>query len=96
MGFESSAVWVHNRTGERQIAFPGLAFLPSSQRASRSLFSPDGTKLFFLGRSAPGDLAELWVADLNSGRTERLFPGLPVAENFDVSPDGKQIVLDSP
>jgi eukaryotic-like serine/threonine-protein kinase len=95
-GLESSTLWVHDRAGEHQIAFEGLASFPGAQMANRALFSPDGTKLFFMAKSAPAQPAELWLADLNSGRADRLFPRLPVIGTFDVSPDGKQVVLNSP
>jgi Tol biopolymer transport system component len=96
VGLQSNTIWVHDHAGEHQIPFEGLASFPGAQTAYRALFSPDGTKLFFMGRSSPGQPAELWLADLNSGRTDRLFPRLPVNGTFDISPDGKQVVLNSP
>jgi eukaryotic-like serine/threonine-protein kinase len=95
VGLTTSSVWVHDQTGERQIPFEGSAGLIPEQTSSRSIFSPDGTKLYFLGRRSLRESEELWVADLSSGVLERPVPGMPVANSFDVSPDGKLIALDS-
>jgi len=95
VGLTTSSVWVHDKTGERQIPFEGSAGLMSEQAASRSIFSPDGTRLYFWGRRSPAESWELWVADLSSAVMERPVPGMLVANSFDVSPDGKQITLDS-
>jgi len=36
----------------------------------------------------------VWVADLNSGHSEPLAPGLPVLD-YDISPDSRQVVLEA-
>lgn len=104
VGLTTSSAWVHDKTGERQIPFEGSAGLMAEQTASRSIFSPDGTRLYFWGRRSPGEPEELRVADLSSGTLERTVPGMviansfdvsAVANSFDVSPDGKLIALDS-
>ena len=104
VGLATSSVWVHDKTGERQIPFEGWAGLMAEQTASRSTFSPDGTKLYFWGRRSPGEPKELWVADLRSGIFERPVPGMVIANSFDVSAvansfdvslDGKQMAIDS-
>jgi DNA-binding winged helix-turn-helix (wHTH) protein/Tol biopolymer transport system component len=98
VGLVSSTLWVHDGRGERQIAFEGLASLPSPQTAYRALFSPDGTRLIFMGRIRPRQPVELWMAHLDTGHTIRLFPGIPLNDDragFDLSPDGKEIVMDS-
>jgi eukaryotic-like serine/threonine-protein kinase len=104
VGLTTSSVWVHDKTGERQIPFEGSAGLMAEQTASRSIFSPDGTRLYFWGRRSSREPEEFWVADLSSGTLERPVPGMVIADSFDVSavansfdvsPDGKQIVIDS-
>ncbi len=89
VGLADSTVWVHDTKGERQISSEGYAELP--------YFSPDGSKLYYLvrrrGASAEFISGELWVADLNSGSTERLLPGFAVNSEYDISPDGKRVAF---
>jgi Tol biopolymer transport system component len=95
VGLDQGTVWVHDKSGDRQIPFEGSARLPMNQGSSRALFSPDGTRVYFLGAHSRKGGEDLWVADLKSGLIERPLPGLSVSNSFDVSADGKQIVLDS-
>jgi Tol biopolymer transport system component len=73
----------------------GYAFAPK--------FTPDGKRLLYQVRK--GAASELWVAELDSGRSEPLLPGLAVAlagtrpgsvAGYDISPDGRQVVVASP
>jgi eukaryotic-like serine/threonine-protein kinase len=96
VGQWTGTVWVHDKSGDRQIAFEGSATgFMDAQQASRATFSPDGTKLYFLGRKNPQEPQELWEADLTSGQLTRLFPGISVANSYDVSRDGQRVVLDA-
>jgi serine/threonine protein kinase/Tol biopolymer transport system component len=95
VGLNMGTVWVHDRLGDRQIQFEGSARLPMDQGSSRQLFSPDGTKLYFLGERNRKEGEDLWLADLSSGLIERPLPGMSVANSFDVSADGKEIAFDS-
>ena len=95
VGIDTGSVWVHDKSGDRQFPFEGPAWLPMEQGSSRAIFSPDGSKLYFLGGHSSKDSVGLWVADLTSGRTESALPGISVAHSYDVSADGKQIVFDS-
>jgi hypothetical protein len=77
--------------GERQISVEGNGYNPR--------FTPDGKKLcYMIVKQAPNQFAwhrnpgELRVADLRSGRSEPLVPGLPVLE-YDISADGRQVVM---
>jgi Tol biopolymer transport system component len=91
VGARQSSVWVHDSRGDRQISLEGQAFAPR--------FAPDGKKLCYLVRT--GNSSELWVADLESNHTEPLLAGFPVAlaapgapvVDYDISPDGKQVVF---
>jgi Tol biopolymer transport system component len=95
VGLTTGSVWVHDQTGDRQIPFEGSARLASTQANSRTIFSPDGTKLYFIGQRNPKDSEELWVVDLTSGLSERPVPGTSSTNSFDVSADGKQVAFDS-
>jgi|SRR6516165_5494235 hypothetical protein len=49
VGIRQVSVWLHDARGDRQISFEGFACLPGlghGGRGSRSVFSPDGKKLF--------------------------------------------------
>ena len=57
--------------------------------------SRDGTKLYYLVRA--GGLGsyisgELWVADLESGKRQRLLPNF-LMQTYDVSADGERVVF---
>jgi Tol biopolymer transport system component len=89
VGLVESSVWVRDARGERQISSEGYTEYPR--------FSPDGKKLYYMLRrrgvsatefASPG---ELWAADLESDRKERLLPGF-LASGYDISPDGRRVV----
>jgi Tol biopolymer transport system component len=87
-GAEQSEIWLHDeKAGDRQITQEGYALLPS--------LSPDGKKVYYL-RKASGAHSyfsgELWASDVETGSTERLFPGLFITQ-FSISQDGKKVVL---
>jgi eukaryotic-like serine/threonine-protein kinase len=88
VGLNESTVWVRDAKGERQISSEGYAEFPK--------FSRDGEKLYYLtyrqGVSGESSGGELWVADLETGRRERLLPDILVSD-YDVSPDGAQVVF---
>lgn len=87
VGAKQSTLWVHDARGERQITSQGYASLPQ--------FSPDGKKLYYLLRSRANRRfvsGELWAANLETGRAERLLPDF-VMEHYSISADGKRIVF---
>jgi hypothetical protein len=93
VGLTQSSIWLHDGGGDRQISLEGYAFAPQ--------FTPDGKRLLYLVRK--GASIELWVAELDSGRSEPLLPGFAVARAgvgsvaaFDISSDGRQVVVASP
>jgi eukaryotic-like serine/threonine-protein kinase len=95
VGIVESSVWIHDERGERQVSTEGYASFGLSPGSPRSYFSADGTKLYYLVRreSAGAFTAgELWAAELDSGRTERLLPGFTMVQ-FDISADGKRVVF---
>ena len=94
VALQSASIWVHDARGERQISLlEGNAAYPK--------FTPDGRKLCYrIVKAVPRfgtnrDPGEVWVADLDSGRSESLAPGFPVLD-YDISPDGWQVVLEAP
>ena len=92
VGSKQSSVWVHDSSGKRQISLEGFSYDPK--------FTPDGKRLCYriLKGAVPNTGAsELRVVDLDSGRDEPLVVDLAVIggphRSYDVSPDGRQVVL---
>ena len=88
---QNTSLWVHDAKGERQVSLEGNGYNPK--------FTPDGKKLCYtVVKKAANQFAwyrnpgELRVADLESGRSEPLVPGLPVLE-YDISSDGRLVVM---
>jgi eukaryotic-like serine/threonine-protein kinase len=88
VGLRESTIWVHDAKGDRQISSQGYAEYPR--------FSPDGKKLYYLvrphGASGEWVSGELWVADLDTGHSQRLLPNTLVS-GYAVSPDGTEVVF---
>lgn len=93
VGLKQSSIWLHDDAGDRQISLEGFAFAPK--------FTPDGKRLLYQVRK--GAASELWVAELDSGRSEPLLPGFAITVvaggagspkvSYDISPDGRQVVV---
>jgi hypothetical protein len=91
-GIRQGSVWLHDVNGNRQISSEGFAASPG---LARSVFSPDGKKLFYLALkegSRAFKSGELWMADLESGRTESVLPDI-LMRDFDLAPDGKHVAF---
>jgi eukaryotic-like serine/threonine-protein kinase len=93
VGLTQSSIWLHEGGSDRQISLEGYAFDPK--------FTPDGKRLLYQVRK--GVSSELWVAELDSGRSEPLLPGFALTTpgpgamgGYDISADGRQIVVASP
>ncbi|HEX5229209.1 MAG TPA: protein kinase [Bryobacteraceae bacterium] len=85
-----NAVSVHDSSGDRAISTEGYA------EAATPKFSRDGKRLYYLlRRASPESPAELWRADLDSGKSEVVIPGVSMSE-FDISPDEKQVIFTKP
>jgi serine/threonine protein kinase len=91
VSLQNTSVWLHTPAGEREISLEGNAAQPE--------FTPDGGRLLYRIVREPAnrfsfyrDLGEVWVADLESGRSEPLARGFR-ALDYDVSPDGRQVVM---
>jgi serine/threonine protein kinase/Tol biopolymer transport system component len=88
VGSRESTLWVRDAKGDRQVSSEGYAEYPR--------FSLDGKKLYYLlsrnGVSGQFIYGELWVADLGTGRSERLLPNTSLS-GYDISPDGTEVVF---
>jgi DNA-binding winged helix-turn-helix (wHTH) protein/Tol biopolymer transport system component len=94
IGMRLGAVWIHDAQGERSISSEG--YVPTVEASglfgTRPAFSQNGKQLYYLNRDSPGAPIELWQKDLESGKSERLLPGMSILE-YDVSRDGKEVVF---
>jgi dipeptidyl aminopeptidase/acylaminoacyl peptidase len=87
IGTSQSTLWVHDARGERQITSEGFSRQPT--------LSPDGKKLYYLVRTygrRSWYQGDLWVADLETGRRQRLFPDFQITQ-YSISSDGQRAVF---
>ena len=97
-GIRESTVWLHDSQGDRQISGEGFASVPGlgfTDGGVRSVFSPDGKRLFYLVRNQASRAfrsGELWMPDLATGRTEAVLPGVSMTD-FDIAPDGARVAF---
>src|SRR5262245_2873437 len=92
VGLTQSSVWLHDGGTDRQVSLEGYAFAPK--------FTRDGKRLLYQARR--GAVRELGMAELDSGRSEPLLKGFAGAvmgpgsySSYDISPDGRQVVVAS-
>jgi serine/threonine protein kinase len=82
-----NAVWIHDSHGDRALSTEGYA------EAMPPTFSRDGERLYYLlRRDSLESSAELWRADLASGRSEIVLPGVSISA-YDLSNDEKEVVF---
>jgi Tol biopolymer transport system component len=93
VSLRGSSLWLHDAAGEREISLEDNAAQPE--------FTPDGRKVLYrIAREPPSEISsyrdpgEMWVTDLQSGRSEPLVRGLQ-ALDYDISPDGRQVVMET-
>jgi dipeptidyl aminopeptidase/acylaminoacyl peptidase len=85
LGIRRSSIWIRNPNGERAIVAEGFATLP---RLSR-----DGTRLFFLLRSAAdSDTFELRSLALATEAVQTLVPGVSIVD-YDISRDESEVAF---
>jgi len=88
---QQSAVWIHDSLGDHVVATEGYA--ATRESAWPPAFSSDGKHLYYvLRRDSPESAAELWRADVASGKSEVVVPGVSIRE-YDVSSDEKEVVF---
>lgn len=89
IGFNESAIWIHNPDGEQSMSSEGEVL---NGRSPPSL-SADGKVLYYLLRHPSANSGrELWRMRVDSGRSEAAFPGISMLD-YDVSPDGRLVVF---
>lgn len=82
-----NAVWIHDSQGDHAVSTEGYA------ASTIPVFSRDGKRLYYLlRRASPDSPAELWRADLDSGKSEVLVPGVSM-QAFDISRDEKRVLF---
>jgi len=85
VGVSQRSVWIHDASGDHQVSLEGYAYYP--------LMSADGRKICFRTTRGIGtgqSPSELWVTDLASSQTQRLFPGQLVT-GYDISRDDRVV-----
>jgi DNA-binding winged helix-turn-helix (wHTH) protein/Tol biopolymer transport system component len=90
IGSVRSAIWMHDRKGDRPLTSEGTV-VNRIGSASLPSFSADGKSLHYL-RESPGSVRELWRADVESGSSEPVLPGIAMGE-YDISRDAKEVVF---
>jgi serine/threonine protein kinase/Tol biopolymer transport system component len=91
VALQSTALWVHDGRGDREISLEG--------NVARPRFTRDGRKLLYRivkeGTGEQGfyrDAGEVRIADLASGRSEPVVRGFQ-ALDYDISGDGREVVM---
>jgi Tol biopolymer transport system component len=90
VGLRQRALMFHDSAGERQVSVEGYAARPQ--------ITPDGKLVCYViikHSSSTTDPIELWRTDLHTGRSDPLLPGhsLTGVTGFDISPDGRHVVV---
>ena len=86
VGVHESTIWIHDGNSQRPLSSEGEVVSTPSPA-----FSPDTNILYYLLRRAEGSGAELWRTMVDSGKSEAVFTGISIRD-FNLSPDGKQVV----
>jgi Tol biopolymer transport system component len=82
-----NAIWIHDSRGDHALSTEGYA------AAAPPTFSHDGKSLYYLLRhDSPESPSELWRANLDSGSSEAVVPGVSIRE-YDLSNDEKEVVF---
>jgi DNA-binding winged helix-turn-helix (wHTH) protein/Tol biopolymer transport system component len=90
VGEHESAIWIHDDAGERSLSSEGEIVAGTSPPS----FGADDKTLYYLLRHQRDAYPELWRLTLDTGKSEAVFQGTSMVD-FDVSPDGKQVVYTS-
>src|SRR5205814_318481 len=94
IGRRQSAIWIHDRAGDRPLSSEGFAYSPE--------FSSDGRRVYYLLRTSSESLSnELRSIDLATGKVESLMRGIAIAGNdiflsdYAISRDGQEVAFSS-
>jgi serine/threonine protein kinase len=91
VGLRERPIWIHSVVGDRQVSRERYAFRPLFYATARKVLYRASNG--YQGMTTP---SEIWAADLDSGHTEAVLPGVQVID-YDLSSDGRLLVcaLDS-
>ena len=92
VGTRRSALWIHDAGGERAISSEGYAVAPHLSRDGRRIFYLLARDLTLGGLGWVTSSGELCSLEMGSGRTERVLPGVSVAD-YDISRDEKEVAF---
>jgi serine/threonine protein kinase len=96
IGYVQHSIVFHDENGEHTVTTQGDSIFPAwGDGFPTSVFSPDGSKLYYLlhsGVTRAFGGGEIWVHDFASGSNQSLVPGM-LAGSFDVSTDGGDLVF---
>jgi DNA-binding winged helix-turn-helix (wHTH) protein/Tol biopolymer transport system component len=88
IGVQESSIWMHDAAGERSLSSEGEIVVGNSPPS----FGAKDKILYYLLRHQKADAnQELWRLTIDTGKSESVFPGTSMVD-YDVSPDGKQVV----
>jgi DNA-binding winged helix-turn-helix (wHTH) protein/Tol biopolymer transport system component len=87
VGAHESAVWIHDGSIDRPLSSEGEVVGGTSPAS----FSQHGNTIYYLLRPEEGAGAELWHTEVDSGKSEAVFPGISMIA-YDLSANGKQVV----
>jgi hypothetical protein len=100
VGLAQRSIWISENGVERQVSSEGNARFPAwGDGFPTSAFSPDGGKLYYLVGDGPRrgfGSGELWVADLSSGSSERVLPGVIKLESGQIRKFTSESAVNSP
>ena len=85
VGLAQRSVWFHDASGDRQLSLEGYAYWP--------LVSADGRRVLFRltrGVASGQSPSELWMVDVASAQSRRLFPNQLVT-GYDISGDARVV-----
>jgi Tol biopolymer transport system component len=91
VGMRQRAVWLRDDQGDRSLSSQGYV-ISSVVHGILPKFASNGKSVFYLNRlKAPLSGHELWKADIASGKSEPVLPGVSMAE-YDISDNGEEVV----
>ena len=96
VGMRQSAVWIHDRRGDRPLSSQGYVTYAQTSGVLGNFprFAKDGKSVFYVKSEAPTGPQELWRTDVASEESERALPGISMLE-FDLSDDASEVVYSS-
>src|SRR5262249_19716630 len=86
VGTNESAIWIHDSRGERVVSPDGYASFPVLSADSRSVY-------YELRRGTAQSGNELWVTNLESGKSQPVVQGFSLDNRYDISSDTREVVF---